>query len=278
MKNALPFDCFVKTLKKTNRTLDFFVDWQKCLEKRHALRVSLRVLNNLLGVSPTHLESKVQALFDQNPQAFQALPLLLAMRNAQEIVLTPKQEEKPLSGYLQSPEKICAFLCQSGLLELFSTRKIKDLDDFILGVEVGLDSNARKNRGGFAMEAHLRDMFKHAHLEFSQQVSVKHYPDLHRLFGEDVKRFDFVILGKQGLYFVECNFYTSAGSKLNEVARAYQELAPRFEGLEGKYFVWITDGQGWLSCQNKLEEAYKSVCLYNLAHVDHFIKGVQNGF
>ncbi|CCF81960.1 Type II restriction enzyme MjaIII [Helicobacter bizzozeronii CCUG 35545] len=95
------------------------MDWQKCLEKRHALRVSLRVLNNLLGVSAQNLESKVQALFDQNPQAFQALPLLLAMRNAQEIILTPKQEQMPLSGYLQSPEKICAFLSQSGLLELF---------------------------------------------------------------------------------------------------------------------------------------------------------------
>ncbi len=118
------------------------------------------------------------------------------------------------------------------------------------------------------MEVYLEHTFKQAGLNFKTQVSIKEFEDLHRSFGKDIKRFDFVIFGAQMIYFIGCNFYSSGGSKLNEVARAYQELASHFKKHAQKRFIWITDGQGWLSAQNKLEEAYKSVCIYNLSQLE----------
>ncbi|WP_430734140.1 DpnII family type II restriction endonuclease [Helicobacter suis] len=94
---------------------------------------------------------------------------------------------------------------------------------------------------------------------------------MHRGFGKDIKKFDFVIFGSKMIYFIECNFYGSGGSKLNEVARAYQELASKFIAYEDKRFIWITDGQGWLNAKNKLEEAYKSVCIYNLSQLERLL-------
>lgn len=138
----------------------------------------------------------------------------------------------------------------------------------ILGIEIGLDSNARKNRSGALMEQHLENAFKQAQLHFKAQVSVTEFKDLHESFGNDIKKFDFVIYGNQTTYFIECNFYSSGGSKLNEVARAYQELAPRFAKHPHKEFIWITDGQGWKDAKNKLQEAYKSVRVYNLSQLD----------
>ncbi|GMB90109.1 Type II restriction enzyme [Helicobacter ailurogastricus] len=267
MTNPTPFIDFLATLQKTNRSLDFFVDWQKCLNNREKTRIYANHLNSLLGVSAPDLAAKVAQLFKECPHAFTILPLLLAMRNPNEIVRHASQE-KTLQEYLQSPEGICTLLQESGLLKIFGAHQIKDLNDVILGIEIGLDSNARKNRSGVLMEQHLEHAFKQAKLNFKAQVSVKEFAALHESFGSDIKKFDFVVFGKQTTYFIECNFYSSGGSKLNEVARAYQELAPRFANDSHKEFIWITDGQGWLDAKNKLQEAYKSVRLYNLSQLD----------
>ncbi|WP_121022024.1 type II restriction endonuclease [Helicobacter vulpis] len=271
MKNTLPFVTFIQTLRKSNRTLDFFVAWDKCVAHRTQVRLACNHLNQLLGVRAQELPTKVMALFQECPQAFHVLPLLLAIRDPLEIVLSPTQQELRIQDYLQSPQGICDLLQESGLLKLLSAGQIRDLNDFVLGIEVGLDSNARKNRSGTLMEAYIAHAFEQAHLNFKEQVSVKEFEDLHRSFGKDIKKFDFVVFGTQRTYFMECNFYSSGGSKLNEVARAYQELAPRFEAHAQKRFIWITDGQGWLSAKNKLEEAYQSVCIYNLSQLDSLI-------
>lgn len=153
---------------------------------------------------------------------------------------------------------------------------MKDLNDFVFGIEVGLDTHTRKHRSGNIMELYLRNLFAKANLNFKEQVNIAEFSDLQGSFGDDKKRFDFVIFGETMSYFIECNFYTSGGSKLNETARAYQELAPKFDRFADKNFVWITDGQGWHSSKNKLQEAYKSVEMYNLNNVKDFIKKAQN--
>ncbi|BCZ19415.1 Type II restriction enzyme [Helicobacter sp. NHP19-012] len=267
MTNPTPFTEFLATLQKTNRTLDFFVDWQKCLENRKKTRLYATHLNALLGVSALDLPAKVAQLFKDNQEAFSLLPLLLAIRNPKELV-----KQGTLQDYLQSPKGICTLLHESGLFEILSTHKVKDLNDLILGIEVGLDSNARKNRSGALMEQYLEHAFKEAKLNFKTQVSVTEFKDLHASFGNDIKKFDFVIYGAQTTYFIECNFYSSGGSKLNEVARAYLELAPRFAKHPHKEFIWITDGQGWLEAKNKLQEAYKSVRVYNLSQLDTLLR------
>ena len=98
---------------------------------------------------------------------------------------------------------------------------------------------------------------------------------MHSEFGNDIKKFDFVIFGNK-TYFIECNFYVSGGSKLNEVSRAYQKLALKFNKLNNKDFIWITDGCGWFNAKNKLHEAYKNVEIYNLNNVNNLIQKMKN--
>ena len=278
MKNTLNFESFLKTLKPTNRNLSFYVDWDKCLKNKDKISISLNHLNFLLGRDSSEIKEAIITLFSEYKKAFEILPLLLAVRDFKESVLDKLGLESSMQEYLKSPQGVYDFIYESGLLEIFADKKIKDLNDFVFGIEVGLDSNARKNRSGKAMESLVSKIFKESNLNFKEQVGVKEFKDLHKSFGEDIKKFDFVVFGKNEQYFIECNFYTGGGSKINETARAYKELAQKFENFKDKSFVWITDGQGWLSAKNKLQEAYKSVEIYNLSNISRFIKKAQNEF
>ena len=92
-----------------------------------------------------------------------------------------------------------------------------------------------------------------------------------------MKRFDFVIQTKKKTYLIETNFYNSGGSKLNEVARAYTDIAQKINQYKKFEFVWITDGQGWLSAKNKLDEAYSLIpSIYNLVNLDEFLSRVKS--
>lgn len=272
MKNETKFEDFLAHLKPSNRMLDFYVDWEKCLAKRDEIAISLNFLNFLLGKSKSELKNAIETLFNKYPQAFECLNIIIAVRDKSDVLLGDNSTQLTLKSYFTSVDKICEFIDKSGLGAIFADRKIKDLNDFVFGIEVGLDTNARKNRS--AMENLVEQIFTRANLNFKRQVNIADFPHLARKFGSDIKRFDFVVFGKKS-YFIECNFYSSGGSKLNETARAYANLARKFEDLKDCEFVWITDGQGWFSAKNKLHEAYKSTEIYNLTNLANFIKKVQ---
>nr|WP_305872189.1 DpnII family type II restriction endonuclease [Helicobacter pylori] len=162
-----------------------------------------------------------------------------------------------------------------GWSKFFVTEILKIYMILFLVIEVGLDSNARKNRSGKVIENHLSGLFIQAQLNFKEQVDIREFKDLRQAFGNDIKKFDFIIFGKNKTYFIEANFYTISGSKLNEVARSYQDLALKFEAFPNYEFIWITDGTGWLDAKSKLQEAYKSVEIYNLSYVNDFISKAQ---
>ncbi len=275
MKNHLPFDIFLKSLKISNRTLDFFTDWQKCLKNKNKISIALNHLNFLLGKDTKELKNCIKSLFKEYLKAFNVLNILIAVRDKNDIVLDANGNFYPLYSYFEDDEKVYEFIRQTGLERIFCNRSIKDLNDFVFGVEVGLDSNARKNRSGKVMENHLSGLFTNAQLNFKEQVEIREFEDLCQAFGDDIKKFDFVVYGKDKTYFIEANFYTISGSKLNEVARSYQDLALKFEAFPNYEFIWITDGTGWLDAKNKLQEAYKSVEIYNLSNVSDFISKVQ---
>ncbi|WRE98650.1 type II restriction endonuclease [Helicobacter pylori] len=275
MKNHLPFDTFLKSLKTSNRTLDFFTDWQKCLKNKNGISIALNHLNFLLGKDTKELKNCVKSLFKEYPKAFNVLSILIAVRDKNDVALDANGNFYPLYSYFEDGEKVYEFIRQTGLERIFCNRNIKDLNDFVFGIEVGLDSNARKNRSGKVMENHLSSLFFQAQLNFKEQVDIREFEDLCQAFGNDIKKFDFVVCGKDKTYFIEANFYTISGSKLNEVARSYQELALKFEAFPNYEFIWITDGIGWLDAKSKLQEAYKSVEIYNLSNVSDFISKVQ---
>ncbi|GAA8760799.1 type II restriction endonuclease [Helicobacter pylori] len=276
MKNHLPFDIFLQSLKISNRALGFFTDWQKCLKNKNEISIALNHLNFLLGKGVQELKSCVKSLFEECPKAFNVLNILIAVRNKDEVALDADGNFYPLHSYFENDfEKVYEFIRQTGLEQIFCNRNIKDLNDFVFGIEVGLDSNARKNRSGKAMENHLIGLFFQAQLNFKEQVDIREFEDLYQAFGDDIKKFDFVVCDKDTTYFIEANFYTISGSKLNEVARSYQELALKFEAFPNYEFIWITDGIGWLDAKSKLQEAYKSVEIYNLSNVNDFISKAQ---
>lgn len=166
MKNHLPFDTFLKSLKTSNRTLSFFTDWQKCLKNKNKISIALNHLNFLLGKDTKELENCVKSLFKEYPKAFNVLNILIAVRDKNEIALDANGNFYPLYSYFEDSEKVYEFICQTGLERIFCNRNIKDLNDFVFGIEVGLDSNARKNRSGKVMENHLSSLFFSSSIKF----------------------------------------------------------------------------------------------------------------
>ena len=181
-----------------------------------------------------------------------------------------------LNTYFESVEGVMEFLNGTGLSELFQKRKLTNLADYVFGIETGLDTNARKNRGGHVMEHRIGELFDKYGIKYRSEVSSNEWKEVAEVLGTDKKRFDFVVKSGNKVFLTEVNFYSSGGSKLNEVARSYSEIASRINSLEDFEFVWITDGIGWKSAKNKLQEAYNSIPrVYNLSTVEKFMKDLQ---
>ena len=181
-----------------------------------------------------------------------------------------------LKKLFTSAEGVIEFLNETGLTSLFQSNRIKDLVDYVFGIETGLDSNARKNRSGHIMEDTVEDILIENSVPYRKEVYSSEYPLLADALGDDEKRFDFVIETENKVYLIEVNFYSGGGSKLNEVARSYSDIAPKINAIDGFEFVWITDGIGWKSARNKLQEAFNIIpSIYNLTDIVEFIKFVK---
>lgn len=168
------------------------------------------------------------------------------------------------------------YLEGTGLADLFRQKKINDLVDYVFGIETGLDSNARKNRSGHVMEGMVANILDKNGIEYRQEVYSTEWSNLQNVLGDDEKSFDFVIKTTSKTYLIEVNFYSGGGSKLNEVARSYSDIAPKINSVPGFEFVWITDGIGWKSARNKLQEAYNIIpSIYNLTNIKDFLDGIR---
>lgn len=267
------FKTFLSQLSETNATLDYFVDFEKVKGNVRKIALKLNQLNYLIGKD--NLEEAINDLYDENPKVFEVLDILIAVRNKNAKTLDNTGKITLLESYFTSPKGILEYICETGLAEVFKNKEISNLVDYVFGIEVGLDTNARKNRGGDNMSKAVSLLFDREGIYYKKEVNSTLFLDIESL-GVDVKRFDFVIKTKKKTYLIETNFYNTGGSKLNEVARAYSEVAPKINQYENYEFVWITDGQGWLSAKNKLEEAYNTIpSVYNLTTLSEFVKKVK---
>ena len=268
-----PFNLFLSQLSKTNATLDYFVDFNKVARNVHKIAIKLNQLNYLIGKE--NIEEAINELYEENPKVFEVLDILIAVRNKKTKTFNNNGIIVSLESYFSSPKGILEYICETGLAEVFKNKEITNLVDYVFGIEVGLDTNARKNRGGDNMSKAVSLIFEREGIYYKKEVNSTLFLDIESL-GVDVKRFDFVIKTKKKTYLIETNFYNTGGSKLNEVARAYSEVAPKINQYENYEFVWITDGQGWLSAKNKLEEAYNIIpSVYNLTTLEEFVEKVK---
>ena len=185
----------------------------------------------------------------------------------------------------------------TGLFELMETHRISNLYDYVFGIEVGLDSNGRKNRGGHLMENHVEAHLQSAGLQrryVERKAPIAGDPNETGIYYKELnssqmqefwnidlspltnggtveKRFDFVVRATSGIiYGIETNFYASSGSKLNETARSYKEMAQESEKIVGFEFVWVTDGRGWVNARNNLRETFETMnYIYNLTELEN---------
>ena len=269
------FDLFISQLQETNQTLDFFCDFDKISQNVEDIKLSLCMLNSLIGSSD--LRKSVETIWKRDKSAFSVMDILIAVRSeGKKKVLDSLGRCVVLDTLFNSVDGVMEFLENTGLAEIFQSKKINDLVDYVFGIETGLDTNARKNRSGHVMEDMVARIFEKNGIHYRQEVYSSEWPTITRVLGDDEKRFDFVIKTAAKTYLIEVNFYSGGGSKLNEVARSYSDIAPKINSVSGFEFVWITDGIGWKSAKNKLQEAYSIIpSIYNLTDIIKFIKLVK---
>lgn len=264
-------ELFMSQLRETNQHLDFFCDFDKISQKVEDIKLSLCMLNSLIGAPD--LRRAVQTIWNRDKSAFAVMDILIAVRSeGKKKVLDSLDQCILLDSLFTSVDGVVEFLEKTGLAELLQSQRIQNLVDYVFGIETGLDSNARKNRSGHVMEGFVARLFQKEGIPFRQEVYSSEWPEITKVLGKDKKRFDFVVETPAKTFLIEVNFYSAGGSKLNEVARAYSELAPKVNSVSGYEFVWITDGIGWFSAKNKLQEAYGIIPrIYNLESICSFI-------
>lgn len=269
------FDTFISQLKETNQTLDFFCDFDKISQNVDDIKLSLCMLNSLIG--STDLRKSVETIWNRDKNAFSVMDILIAVRTRdKKKILDSVGNCVPLESMFNSVDSIMTFLTETGLGAVLQNQQVKNLVDYVFGIETGLDTNARKNRSGHVMENAVANIFNKAGVSFRQEVYSREWPAITEVLGDDEKRFDFVVEASSKVYLIEVNFYSGGGSKLNEVARSYSDIAPKINSVEGFEFVWITDGIGWKSAKNKLQEAFGIIpSIYNLTSIDEFTKQVK---
>lgn len=269
------FDKFLSQLQETNQTLDFFCDFEKITNNVDNIKLSLCMLNSLIGTKD--LRKSVETIWFRDKTAFGIMDILIAVRSeGKKKIIDSKGQCVVLDRLFDSVDGVIEYLENTGLANIFKDGKIKDLVDYVFGIETGLDSNARKNRSGHVMEGRVAQILNEAGISYRQEVYSNEWNAITEVLGDDKKRFDFVIETSNKTYLIEVNFYSDGGSKLNEVARSYSEIAPKINSVSGFEFIWITDGIGWKKAKNKLQEAFNFIPkIYNLTNIQDFLNEVK---
>jgi type II restriction enzyme len=269
------FNKWLATFKDNIATYNYYTDFQKVYKNVEDIRIELNILNSLIGSK--NIESDFMNLVVRYPEILNAIPILLAKRES-EIKITESGTDLLyiFNKTINEMDNYIKFMRETGLFDLLQNHLINNLIDYVIGVEVGMDTNCRKNRTGRAMEdlvesyllskgltkgnTYFKEMTK-------SEIERKFGINLDKISnkGKTEKRFDFVVLNRGVVYAIEANFYSGGGSKLNETARSYKQLALELKDVPNFKFVWITDGVGWNSARKNLEETYD--ILENMANL-----------
>jgi type II restriction enzyme len=272
------FDKWFATFQSTNRTFSYWVDFDKVLENADGVKIELNILNALIGSAD--IENDFVDVIEKYPECLKCVPLLIAVRGSEiEQVegIYNFSEQFAKTCFVSNQAQYVEFMEKVGLFDIMKNRKVKNLYDYVIGVEVGLDTNARKNRGGDLMTKFVSDYFDANNIKYEKEVysydlETRFMLDLSSITnnGQSCKRFDFIVK-KNGIVFgIEVNFYSSSGSKLNETARSYKEIAVASKNIKNFQFVWITDGAGWNNAKNNLKETFDILDdIYNIADIQN---------
>ena len=262
------FNVWLSKFRESIADYKYYINFKKVYENVDALKIELNLLNSLIGSKD--IETDFINLYTKYPEVLKAIPILLAKREC-DIYCQDSNGGHLFrfntDEYKTEGEKYVYFMRETGLFDLLESHLINNLIDYVTGVETGLDSNGRKNRGGHLMEDLVESYLQKAGFVkdktyfkefYIHQITDKWDVDLSAISnqGKMEKRFDFVVKTDNMIYVIETNFYGSGGSKLNETARSYKTLALEAGTIDGVTFVWFTDGKGWTSARHNLEETF----------------------
>lgn len=272
------FDYWLAQMRKSINTYSFYVDFDKVYANVEAMKIELNILNSLIGSQ--NVEKDIRFIFEKYPETLKCIPTLLAVRQNE---IYAQDEEGSFSFNFSKPnysiDEYIMFMRKTGLLNLISEHIVNNLVDYALGIETGLDSNARKNRGGHQMENLVELYLKKANVEYYKEmylteVESKWNIDLSAISAEGTttKRWDFVVKTHDKIYVIETNFYSAGGSKLNETSRSYKMIAEEAKTIPNFEFMWITDGGGWRSARRNLAETFNVMeHIYNITDMENGI-------
>lgn len=278
------FDDWLDNFRESISGYDYYIDFKKVYENVEEIKIELNILNSLVGSKD--IENDFERIILRYPETLKCIPILLAVRN------TEIYAQDDLGAYIynfnkknQTLEQYKVFMKKTGLFDLISRKIVNNLVDYVLGVETGLNSNGRKNRGGHQMENLVERYIEKAgfikNKTYFKEMSIKEIEEKFKINlstisnnGKIVKRFDFVIKRNNTVYGIETNFYASGGSKLNETARSYKQITQEAKNIDGFKFMWITDGKGWKSARNNLRETFEELEL--LFNINDLQEGVLN--
>jgi type II restriction enzyme len=272
------FQDWLSHFKSSISDYTYYIDFQKIHRNVEAIKVELNILNAL--IASKNIEKDFLSIISKYPETLKCIPILLAVR-ANEIYAIDDDGEHLYSfkkaNYTIDQYK--TFMRKTGLFDLLENHIVNNLIDYVTGVETGLDSNGRKNRGGHLMENLVESYLKKSKVTYFKemtrsQIEKKWGIDLSAISnqGKAEKRFDFVVKAPSMIYGIETNFYTGGGSKLNETARSYKTLSEEANTINGFTFVWFTDGEGWKSAKNNLEETFDIMKhIYNIDDLENGI-------
>lgn len=261
---------------------EYYIDFAKVHRNVDSIKVELNILNALIGSKD--IENEFMQIVSKYPETLKCIPLLLAVR-ANEIYAIDGDGEFSYNFKKMnySPEQYTVFMRKTGLFDLMEKHIIHSLVDYTTGVETGLDSNGRKNRGGHLMEDLVESFIvKAGYIKGQNYFKEMYIHEITEKWGIDLsaisnqgkaeKRFDFVIKTENMIYGIETNFYASGGSKLNETARSYKQIAQEVDTIDGFTFVWFTDGKGWQSARRNLEETFDVLdTMYSISDMENGI-------
>lgn len=262
---------------------NYYIDFEKVYRNVESIKVELNILNSLIGSK--NIEDDFENLIKKYPEILKSIPTLLAVRQSE--IYAQDEDGEYMYNFNElnySIEQYKIFMRKTGLFELLQHHIINNLVDYCLGIETGLDSNGRKNRGGHQMEDLVESYIKKTGVK--EYYKEMYLTDIEKKWGIDLssisangtstKRFDFVVKTDDMVYVIETNFYggNGGGSKLNETARSYKMLSQEADMIEGLTFVWFTDGTAWKSARRNLEETFN--VMKNIYNINDMENGIMN--
>lgn len=277
---------FHETVIDTNRSYNFFVNWEKVEQHVDKYKIEISILDSLIG--SRNFNKDLENILKKYPEVLPVIPILIAVRDARlKVIRDFSDADTDIMEYNFTERKLSEleikvlieFFEKTGLKNFFENLSTKSIRDYVTGVEVGMDTHARKNRSGDSMELVIKPFIERINLKHDDRYIIlfqKNFNYLQKNFGIKVsasirnRKADFILINadKDRVVNIEVNFYSGTGSKPQEIVDSYIN---RQEELKenGFEFIWITDGYGWKGQKNQIAKGFRKVnYLLNL----HFVR------